>query len=108
MSNLWKSLSAPKAKAAPGIETARDDKPAAEPEQEAEDPNLKYLRIAELSGQLAFKKKFCGDDKVLTRDFNQLIGNMPQAIQEQARDAYWSGYKHGRRLNKDLSRDQCL
>ncbi len=73
-----------------------------------EDPNLKHLRIAELSGQLAYKKKFCGDEQVLTRDYNELIGSMPQEIQAEAKEAYWSGYKHGRRLNKNLKRQDCL
>lgn len=72
------------------------------------DPRLKHMRLAELSGQLAFKRKFCGDNKVVTRDFNEVIGKMPEEYQEEAKDAYWSGYKHGRRLNKGLSKEQCL
>ncbi len=96
------------------VPLANVEKPEPEPEvkfsepEPAEDPNLKHLRIAELSGQLAFKKKFCGDEQVLTRDYNELIGNMPEEIQAEAKEAYWSGYKHGRRLNKNLSQDQCL
>ncbi|MDJ0833052.1 MAG: hypothetical protein QNJ69_05980 [Gammaproteobacteria bacterium] len=88
------------------VEQPAAERATAEPEP-PEDPNLKHLRIAELSGQLAFKKKFCGDDRVVTRDYNELIGNMPPEIQAEAKEAYWSGYQHGKRLNKNLNQDQC-
>lgn len=71
------------------------------------DPRLKQLRIAELSGQLAYKRKFCGDDKVVTRDFNEVIANMPEEYRIDAKAAYWKGYKHGKRLNSGLSKDNC-
>ncbi len=73
-----------------------------------EDPNLKHFRIAELSGQLAYKRKFCGDDKVITRDFNEVIGAMPEEIQAEAKRKYWKGYKHGKRLNSSLKQENCL
>jgi len=73
-----------------------------------EDPKLKHFRIAELSGQLAYKRKFCGDDKVITRDFNEVIGAMPEEIQAEAKQVYWKGYKHGKRLNKSLTQEKCL
>lgn len=78
-----------------------------EPEA-AEDPKFKHLRIAELSGQLAFKRKYCGDNKVITRDFNEVIGRMPENIRDEATKSYWKGYKHGKRLNKGLSADTCF
>lgn len=73
----------------------------------AEDPRLKHLRVAELSGQLAYRRKFCGDNKVVTRDFNEVISKMPNEFQEEAKLSYWKGYKHGKRLNKGLNRDKC-
>lgn len=71
------------------------------------DPRLKQLRIAELSGQLAYKRKFCGDDKVVTRDFNEVIAKMPEEYQADAKTSYWKGYKHGKRLNASLSKEDC-
>ena len=71
------------------------------------DPRLKQLRIAELSGQLAYKRKFCGDDKVVTRDFNEVISKMPEEYQADAKNSYWKGYQHGKRLNSALSKDNC-
>ncbi len=73
-----------------------------------EDPRLKHLRIAELSGQLAYRRKFCGDSKVHSRDFNEVISRMPEEYQEDARKSYWTGYKHGKRLNKGFSREKCF
>ncbi len=90
-----------------------EDKPAAEKEKIiekpklVEDPKLKHMRIAELSGQLAYKRKFCGDDKIVSRDFNEVIRNMPEEFQAEAKLAYWKGYKHGKRLNKNLTQDKC-
>jgi predicted secreted protein len=37
----------------------------------AEDPRFRHLRVAELSGQLAFKSRFCQDEKVFKPDNNQ-------------------------------------
>lgn len=73
-----------------------------------EDPKFKQLRIAELSGQLAFKRKLCGDNKAVTRDFNEVIAKMPEEIQDEAKKSYWQGYKHGKRLNKDFNKDNCF
>jgi len=72
-----------------------------------EDPKLKHMRIAELSGQLAYRRKFCGDKKVISRDFNEVISKMPQPFQEEAKKSYWKGYKHGKRLNKGLTKEGC-
>lgn len=87
-------------------EEAQTTQPKAE--EPSEDPKMKHLRIAELSGQLAFRRKFCGDDKVVTRDFNEVIHKMPDYYQDDAKKAYWKGYQHGKRLNKGFTRDQCL
>lgn len=84
-----------------------EEKVVEEPRQ-VEDPKLKHMRIAELSGQLAYKRKFCGDDKVVTRDFNDVIRNMPEEFQAEAKKSYWKGYKHGKRLNKNLKKESCL
>jgi len=72
------------------------------------DPKLKDMRIAELSGQLAYKRKFCGDKKVVNRDFNQVISAMPEVYQAEAKKAYWKGFQHGKRLNKGLRKSSCL
>lgn len=79
-----------------------------EPPKIEEDPKLKHLRIAELSGQLAYRRKLCGDNKVHSRDFNEVIGKMPQEIQEDAKESYWKGYKHGKLLNKGFNRENCI
>ena len=76
------------------------------PEPEV-DPKLKHLRIAELTGQLAYKRKFCGDKKVVTRDFNDVISRMPKEFQQEAKEFYWKGYKHGKRLNLNLTESKC-
>lgn len=73
-----------------------------------EDRKRRNLRLAELTGQLAWKRKFCGDNKVVQRDFNEVIGNMPKEYREEAKKAYWKGYKHGKRLNKGLKKGDCL
>ena len=76
-------------------------------EEPAEDPKLKLLRIAELTGQLAYKRKFCDDNKVFQRDFNEYIGSVPAEFKEDVKTAYWKGFKHGKRLNKNLTKSQC-
>ncbi len=77
-----------------------------EEEKLKEDPKLRLVRIAELSGQLAFKRKFCEDEKVFNRDYNQYLESIPEEFREDVKDAYWRGYKHGKRLNKTLTREQ--
>jgi predicted secreted protein len=95
------------------VQVKDEDKPAAQQEvveeepEEVEDPIMRHLRIAELSGQLAYKRKFCGDKRVVNRDFNEVIGNMPEEFQEEAKKAYWKGYQHGKRLNKGLTQARC-
>jgi predicted secreted protein len=94
----------------PKVDGVEETKPEAKPEPEpvvAEDPKFKQLRIAELSGQLAYRRKFCGDKKVISRDFNEVIAQMPEEIQEEAKASYWKGYKHGKRLNKGLTKAKC-
>ena len=76
----------------------------AEPE---EAPKLRFVRIAELSGQLAYKRRFCESDKVFNRDYNEFLETVPEDFRDEAKDAYWRGYQHGKRLNKHLTRDQC-
>ncbi len=78
-----------------------------EEEKLKEDPKLRLVRIAELSGQLAFKRKFCEDEKVFNRDYNEYLESIPEEFREDVKDAYWRGYKHGQRLNKTLTREQC-
>ena len=89
----------------PKQKRARQEK-VEEPEPQ-EDPKLRLLRIAELSGQLAYKRQFCDGKKVFNRDFNEYISSVPEDYRKEVEGAYWKGYKHGKRLNKNLTRDQC-
>lgn len=72
-----------------------------------EDPKDGFLRVAELTGQLAYKHKFCEDEKVFNRDFNQYINSVPDEYRAEVKTAYWKGYKRGKRLNKHLTKSQC-
>lgn len=84
---------------------AKEEKPVeAKPE---EDPKLRLLRIAELTGQLAYKRQFCDGKKVFNRDYNEYIGSVPGELKEEVKSAYWKGFKHGKRLNKNLTKSQC-
>lgn len=73
----------------------------------AEDPKFRHLRIAELSGQLAFRRKFCQDEKVFNRDYNEYLESIPQEYRDEVKNAYWKGYTRGKRLNKNFTREQC-
>lgn len=77
---------------------------ADEPE---EDPKLSLLRVAELTGQFAYKRKFCEDDKVFNRDYNEYLNSIPEEFREEVKVAYWKGFKHGKRMNKNLTKSQC-
>lgn len=86
--------------------------PAEEPAQEAakespEDPKFKHLRIAELSGQLAYRRRVCDGEKVFNRDYNEYLESIPEDYREEIKAAYWKGYQHGKRLNKNFTREQC-
>ncbi len=86
-----------------------DDAGTEETEEEIspEDPRFRHLRIAELSGQLAYKRKFCEDELTFNRDYNEYLESIPAEYREEAKTAYWNGYKHGKRLNKTFTREQC-
>jgi len=72
-----------------------------------EDPKFRHLRIAEMTGQLAYKNKFCEDETVFNRDYNEYLESIPEEYREEVKTAYWRGYKHGKRLHKNLTREQC-
>ncbi|MCP4766827.1 MAG: hypothetical protein GY875_11215 [Gammaproteobacteria bacterium] len=76
-------------------------------ELKAEDPKFRHLRVAELSGQLAYKRRFCTDETVFNRDYNEYLESIPEDYREEVKTAYWKGYKHGKRLNKNLTEDNC-
>ncbi|MFV2032596.1 MAG: hypothetical protein ACC663_08870 [Gammaproteobacteria bacterium] len=86
---------------------AQVPKPEVVEEEVDDSPKRKYLRIAEISGQLAFKTKICLSQKIFTRDYNEFIESVPEEYQEDAKTAYWKGYEHGKRLNKNITQDQC-
>lgn len=76
-------------------------------EAEAEDPKQRYLRIAELSGQLAYRRKLCQDEKVFNRDYNEYLESVPADYRDEVKAAYWEGYKRGKRMNRNFTREQC-
>lgn len=76
-------------------------------EKPTEDPKLSYMRIAELTGQLAYKRQFCSDKTVFNRDYNAFIKTVPEQFQATVKTTYWKGFKHGKRLNANLSLEQC-
>ncbi len=73
----------------------------------AEDPTLKHMRLAHMAGQFAYKKKFCGDKKIINKDYNEIISNMPKDMQKEGRKAYWKGYKQGKHMNKNITKSHC-
>ena len=89
-----------KAKAKAEVEEVKEELPT-------EDPKFRHLRIAELTGQLAYKRKFCEDEQVFNRDYNEYLQSIPEEYREDVKSAYWKGYKHGKRLNKNFTRAQC-
>ena len=78
-----------------------------EQEMSPEEPKLRHLRIAELSGQLAYKRNICDGDEVFTRDYNAFMESVPEEYQEEVKAIYWKGYKHGKRMNPNLTSDGC-
>jgi predicted secreted protein len=76
-------------------------------EETLDEPRLRHLRVAELSGQLAYKRKICDGDKIFTRDYNSFLESVPEEYQEEVKATYWKGYKHGQRLNPNLTPDSC-
>ena len=97
--NVIEDETKPKTEAAPVEEEVVELPP--------EDPKFRHLRIAELSGQLAYRRKFCLDEKVFNRDYNEYLESIPEEYREDVKTAYWKGYKHGKRLNKNFTREQC-
>lgn len=95
--------------------TEDESQPRAEPEPveemveelPPEDPKFRHLRVAELTGQLAYRRKYCQDEKVFNRDYNEYLESIPEDYRDEVKNAYWKGYKHGKRLNKNFTREQC-
>jgi predicted secreted protein len=87
--------------------TAAPEAKPVEQEISPEDPKFRQLRIAEMSGQLAYKRRFCQDEKVFTRDYNEYLESIPEQYRDEVKSAYWKGYRHGKLLNKNLKKDQC-
>jgi predicted secreted protein len=77
-------------------------------EPDLDEPRKRLMRIAELSGQLAFKTMFCDGKQVFTRDYNEFMETVPEEFQQEVKDTYWKGYKHGKRMNPYLTADACL
>jgi len=85
----------------------KETKTAKKEVQVKEDPFLKQLRLANMAGQLAYKRKFCGDKKIINKDFNDIISKMPKDKQKIGKKTYWKGYQHGKRMNKNLTINNC-
>ena len=91
----------------PAAQESQETVEAKKPDEPEEDPRFRYLRVAELSGQLAYRRRFCEGDGVFNRDYNEYLNTIPEEFREDVKSAYWNGYKHGKRLNKTFSREQC-
>jgi predicted secreted protein len=108
---LTASRNRPEAEAEANVEPEEvvEEKPVEEvvEESESEDPKFRHLRIAELSGQLAFRRRVCEGEQVFNRDYNEYLESIPEDYREEVKSAYWKGYTHGRLLNKNFSREQC-
>ncbi len=89
------------------VPVAEVETPEVEAEPVVEDPRFRHLRIAELSGQLAYKRKFCEDEEVFNRDYNEYLESVPSEYRDDVKDAYWRGYKRGKSLNRNLTEAQC-
>ncbi len=87
---------------APTKETVKEEQPKA-----VEDPSLQHMRLAHMTGQFAYKRKYCGDKNIVTQDYNSIIAGMPKDIQKKGREAYWKGFQQGKRMNKYLTLDNC-
>ena len=111
---LTRSRKRSESQADANVNAEQSDAKVAEPSVEEveevlppEDPKFRHLRVAELTGQLAYKHKFCEDETVFTRDYNEYLESIPEEYREEVKTAYWRGYKHGKRLHKNLTREQC-
>jgi hypothetical protein len=111
---LTRSRKRSESQADANVNAEQSDAKVAEPSVEEveevlppEDPKFRHLRVAELTGQLAYKHKFCEDETVFTRDYNEYLESIPEEYREEVKTAYWKGYKHGKRLHKNLTREQC-
>ena len=92
----------------PVEEKAQAEQPAPEVVESApEDPRFRHLRIAEMSGQLAWRRRVCEGEKVFNRDYNEYLESIPEEYREEVKEAYWKGYQHGKRLNKNFKVEQC-
>ena len=78
-----------------------------ESEVVAEDPKFRHMRVAEMTGQLAYRHKVCQDETVFNRDYNEYLESIPEEYREQVKTSYWKGFKHGKRLNKNFTQEQC-
>jgi hypothetical protein len=111
---LTRSRKRSESEADANVTAEKNDAKVAEPSVEEveevlppEDPKFRHLRVAELTGQLAYKHKFCEDETVFTRDYNEYLESIPEEYREDVKTAYWRGYKHGKRLHKNLTPEQC-
>jgi len=92
------------------VDVEDDDEVAVEEvveEPDLDEPRKRHMRMAELSGQLAFKTMFCEGKQVFTRDYNAFMKTVPEEFQQEVKETYWKGYKHGQRMNPYLTSDAC-
>jgi len=77
-------------------------------EPDLDEPRKRHVRMAELSGQLAYKTMYCEGKQVFTRDYNEFMKTVPEEFQQEVKETYWKGYKHGERMNPNLTSDTCF
>jgi len=77
---LTRSRKRSESQAEANVNAEKSDAKVAEPSVEEveevlppEDPKFRHLRVAEMTGQLAYKHKFCEDETVFTRDYNEYL-----------------------------------
>lgn len=76
-------------------------------EPDLDEPRKRHVRMAELSGQLAYKTMYCEGKQVFTRDYNEFMKSIPEEFLQEVKDNYWKGYQHGKRMNPYLTSDAC-
>ena len=66
-----------------------------------------HMHPLDKGSQLAYKRQFCDGKKVFSRDYNEYLASVPDELKEEVKSAYWKGFQHGKRLNKNLTKSQC-
>lgn len=102
-----RSLGAQQAKEAAeaNVETSRKatpkkTAPKVEQVKTPEEEQQRYMRIAQITGQLASRHQLCGDKAALQKLYREMMQGIPKDFKADAKKSYSEGLKHGQRLNK--------